>query len=303
MSTEQKSSESKPKGLGRIFRKSKAEAGEGGTVRKAKSFKRIRGFLTGESRKERRARKEAERKARNASAPSVPEPGDDESTIYGVDVDERSIATAGATGTSPTKMLGGGADEVTDDNLFAGTGGTKPYMLKVVLLLMDPETRRFELLQLEFDSKKALVSDVLAQIPMSVTEDALRKQNYTGICGREGKEMTPQELLATFCTGNDVLVAIPQGLPAKECARLAKPILSDEKVVNMVRLSVISFALAFLRHLKLTLSHCSFSQAVLMPSHGRRSPRKGRKRLPAQRARRRPNRLKKRSLPSSLLSY
>jgi hypothetical protein len=202
------------------------------TVKKSKSFKRIRGLLKpGESRKERKARKAAEAAAKADGA--IPE-GDELSTIYGVDVEDRSVATqqtflkggasVGVEGVGETK----GGTEPTD-------GSKKAYILKVVLLLMDPETRRFELLQLEFDSLKALVSDVLAQIPVSVTEEALRLQTYTGIAGKDGIEMAPSKLLATFCKGNEVLVAIPQGVPAKECARLARPILSDEKVVNMVR--------------------------------------------------------------------
>ena len=124
----------------------------------------------------------------------------------------------------------GSTEEVTDE-------GTKIYLVKVVLLLLDAITRRFELLQFEFDTKKALVSDVLAQIHVSVTEVALRKQTYTGICGKEGKELMPEECLATLCSENGVLVAIPEGLPATECAQLARAILNDRKVVNMVCLS------------------------------------------------------------------
>ena len=78
------------------------------------------------------------------------------------------------------------------------------------------------------------MSDVLAQIPVSVTEDALRLQTYTGIAARDGQEMLPSKLLATFIKGNEVLVAVPEGVPSKECVRLARPILSDTKVVQMV---------------------------------------------------------------------
>jgi hypothetical protein len=201
---------------------------------KSKSFKRIRGLLRGESRKERRARKEAEKASKEAAgtAPAQAEEDDEFSTYRGgVEVDERSVATSGAPSSAagflqPDGLLG---DKKADD-------AKKAYILKVVLLLMDPETRRFELLQLEFDSLKALVSDVLAQIPVSVTEEALRLQSYTGIAGKDGIEMVPSQLLATFCKGNEVLVAIPDGVPAKECSRLARPILSDDKVVTMVRL-------------------------------------------------------------------
>jgi hypothetical protein len=147
------------------------------------------------------------------------------------------------------------------------------YILKVVVLLIDPVTRRFDLLPMEFDSLKALVSDVLAEIPVSFTEANhrrgrsrrlsqhpfalilnrqlhrwaclvrpqprqkinLRLQTFTGLVGKDGVEMAPTKLLATFCEGNDILVAIPDGIPAKESARLARPILSDKKVISMVR--------------------------------------------------------------------
>jgi hypothetical protein len=233
-------------------------------IRKSKSFKRIRGLLrVGESRRERRARKEAERSLTASSMVGGRPPPrdttqddddaagsvmthdlqdmDDQSTImnYNVDVDDRSVATQSTVATNLFPATNDGTNATT---AAAGSseqqklGGEYPpsYTLKVVLLLMDPETRRFELLQLEFDALKALVSDVLAQIPISVTEEALRQQSYTGIAGTDGIEMEPFKLLAAFSKGNEVLVAIPQGVPAKECTRLARPILSDDNVVAMV---------------------------------------------------------------------
>ena len=204
-----------------MFRNKSKRNADGGAVKKSKSFKRIRGMLNGESRKERKARKARERAARGGD-------NDEASTVYGVAVDERSVLT------NPQQ-----------DNSFLNNEGRnvleeqksekKAFILKVVLLLMDPETRRFELLQLEFDSLKALVSDVLAQIPISVTEEALRLQTYTGIAAKDGIEMPPSKLLSSFCKGNEVLVAVPDGVAPKECARLARPILSDDKVVSMVR--------------------------------------------------------------------
>jgi hypothetical protein len=196
------------------------------TVKKSKSFKRIRGLLKGESRKSRKARKASEAAAKTTETPEA----DELSTIYGVDVEERSVAT-----TQQSNFLKG-STSTEDAKTEPPDASKRAYILKVVLLLMDPETRRFELLQLEFDSLKALVSDVLAQIPVSVTEDALRVQKYTGIAGKDGIEMPPSKLLASFCKGNEVLVAIPEGVPSKECSRLARPILSDEKVVKMVSL-------------------------------------------------------------------
>jgi hypothetical protein len=195
---------------------------EGKTERKVKkstSFKRIRGFLKGKQK-----RKNEKKDAKASAARSV---GGDEESIYGVDVDERSVMSRATTNSKAISSILEAAN--------ANNGKErKSFLLKVVLLLMDPETRRFELLQLEFDSLKALVSDVLAQIPVSVTEEALRKQTYTGICGSDGKEMAETKLLAEFCQGNEVIVAIPAGIPAEECARLANTILSMEKVVARV---------------------------------------------------------------------
>jgi hypothetical protein len=187
---------------------------------KSKSFKRMRSFLKGSKKKKK------DDKEQNNATRSIG--GDEESTIYVVDVDERSVISRQ---TNDAKAIFSILDAANADGKEKKSFLLK---LKVVLLLMDLDTRRFELLQLEFDSLKALVSDVLAQIPVTVTEEALCKQTYTGICGSDGKEMAEAKLLAEFCQGNEVLVAIPTGIPAKECARLARPILSDEKVVARV---------------------------------------------------------------------
>jgi hypothetical protein len=107
--------------------------------------------------------------------------------------------------------------------------------LQLVLLLMDPSTRRFELLQLEFDSDKARVSDVLAQIPISVTEAAIRSQIYQGVIDSNFESKDEFSKLVDFCGSKTVLVAVPKGLEVKECVRLARPILCDKQVERMVR--------------------------------------------------------------------
>jgi hypothetical protein len=240
----------------KMYNENGVTVGESGSVRKIRSFKRIRGFLPGESRRECRARKVRDRAQASASASmgvallrlnsedsSIQ--GDDDTIYYG-DVEDRSVSSRGLDSSPPkTKAqpnmsgLGKSKEATMEDHeaFFSSYRLKTPYLLKlkVVLLLMDLKTCRFELLQLEFDSSKALVSDVLAQIPVSCTDDTLRKQAYSGVCGHVDQEMTSDKLLATFCHGNDVLVAIPTGLSAKECARLAKTILGDVKVGAMVR--------------------------------------------------------------------
>lgn len=112
------------------------------------------------------------------------------------------------------------------------SGGAKP--IQVVLLLMDPSSRRFELLQLEFDSNKAMVSDVLRQIQQSATETTLRDMTYVGVSDQTGLEMISHMKLSRFCKGNDIVLAIPSGMTAKATAKLAGPILGDPKVEDML---------------------------------------------------------------------
>ena len=135
-------------------------------------------------------------------------------------------------------------DDVTNDarpfsvgSPGRGAAANKPVgkPIQVVLLLMDPNSRKFELLQLEFDSEKAKVSDVLRQIGLSATENTLRQMKYTAVCDRTGMEMIASMKLSRFCQKNDVVMAIPPGLTGSETARLAKPILIDPNVEEMVR--------------------------------------------------------------------
>lgn len=126
----------------------------------------------------------------------------------------------------------------------AATGRSSPAVssipkpIQVVLLLMDPTSRRFELLQLEFDSNKAMVSDVLRQIQCSATEKTLRDTSYHGVCDQFGMEMIASMKLSKFCNGNDVVMAMPKGMTGKDTAKLAGPILGDPKVEDMVSLLI-----------------------------------------------------------------
>lgn len=113
----------------------------------------------------------------------------------------------------------------------ASNKAAKP--LQIFVLLMDPTSRRFELLQLEFDANKATVGDIQHQIKHAATEKTLRDMVYEGVCDRTGIEMIASMKLLRFCNGGDVVMAMPKGMTGKETAKLAKPILNDPKVENM----------------------------------------------------------------------
>ena len=104
----------------------------------------------------------------------------------------------------------------------------------LVMLLVDPTSLRFELLQLEFDVTKAKVSDILAQIPKNVTEAALQNIVFSSIIDRNLQGRSGDTMLGDFCAHKELVVAIPEGRTVNEVARLAGPILSDERVTTMV---------------------------------------------------------------------
>jgi len=106
--------------------------------------------------------------------------------------------------------------------------------LQLIMLVMDPTTLCFEFLQLEFDSQKAVVGDVLSEFPHSITQEVLRKLNYSGVCDRKGKEFPQSTCLGSVCKGSDIFIALPENLDAKECARLARRTLSDNNVIEML---------------------------------------------------------------------
>lgn len=106
--------------------------------------------------------------------------------------------------------------------------------VQIILLVLQSESRRFELLQLEFDSR-ALVNEILAQIPDAATEDVLRNQAYSGICSVNGNELHPEAKLGQCVERqNEVKVAVPADISAAECVEIAGPILSDAKVKAML---------------------------------------------------------------------
>lgn len=163
--------------------------------------------------------------------------------------------------------------------------------LLVVVLLMEPKSRRFELLQLEFDSGRATVADVLSQIPVSANDERLKGQKYTGVASTDGKAKRPPIMLADFCSDNEVIVAVPSGMMATSVARLAQPILGNAQVMDLVSYSIFVFfglALGEVRSFVLlsSLACCSrvgspappsscqmyLTRFPPLPSHSRRPP-------------------------------
>lgn len=160
----------------------------------------------------------------------------DDETVYNVEVyDHKSnggpstpatMSSSSATAANSMDSTINSATPIVDSN---------GDMLQVVLLLLDPTSRRFELLQMEFDKQRAIVADVLAQVPISSAEVAFRQQEYAGICTREGTDMMNTVHLSEFCSTNEVVVAVPKGMTSQNVAKFSRPILNDPKVVTMLQ--------------------------------------------------------------------
>merc|ERR1711957_1110792 len=101
--------------------------------------------------------------------------------------------------------------------------GSEPMTdpIAIVVLLMDPESRRFELLQLEFDTTKATVADILQQIPISATEESLRTQKFDSVCDTNGLEYDHDKPLSDYVKGNSVVITVPKS-DTKGAAHAAK---------------------------------------------------------------------------------
>ena len=106
----------------------------------------------------------------------------------------------------------------------------------IVLVLMDPQTRRFDLLQLEFNSATVKVSDVIDQIVISATDPSLRIQTYETLTDLQGIELVPSKYIAEYIDSAGVVLAVPSSCTEKGEAvvKQANTILTDPKFHTMV---------------------------------------------------------------------
>lgn len=124
-----------------------------------------------------------------------------------------------------------------------------PDAFKIFILLLQPKLKTFELIQLIYSSNDTTVGKIIAMIPENATEPALGSQKYTGLCRpKTQEEIVDHELLASEPRANtvvdsakitmgEILVAIPDGYTGADVAVLAKQILSNPKIVKLLKRS------------------------------------------------------------------
>jgi len=214
----------------------KADARSSLSGSKKKSSRSFRGLVTGKSKKDKKKAKSEETLAPLIKEPTSPSsvvevevekksttttPIDDE-TVYGADFDEASRAAPTVASETQTKETE--TEPVGDP-------------IAIILLVMDPLTRRFEIIQLEFDSTQATAADILDQIPISATEKSLRCQTYDRVCDVSGLEYENDKPLSDYVEGNALIITVPKSNTqgAEHAAKMAKPILNDPSVQEMLK--------------------------------------------------------------------
>ena len=194
--------------------------------KKKRGMKRLKGLITGKSRREKRKAKAAAAVAATSTAgndenvvDNVPDDQSMASTVYGAELDASVMGKSSSSASLSTAK----------STIFADP-------VQVILLIMDPMTRRFELLQLEFDSAMAKVSDIFKQIPTAATEDVLQNATYKAIINAKGEELKQDSNLSDYVKGASVVIAVPESSEEtlEKCAAMAVPILTNSKVHKMV---------------------------------------------------------------------
>lgn len=132
-----------------------------------------------------------------------------------------------------------------------GLKTSRKSKFKIYLLLLHPTSKIFELIQLFFDPTKTTVRDAMAMIPSNATELALGNQVYTGLCRpnkRRDDEHEINDLDQLIELGKDqdsakvirrgeILVAIPEGYTAEQCANLSQGILKNPRIRRLLEKS------------------------------------------------------------------
>jgi hypothetical protein len=120
-------------------------------------------------------------------------------------------------------------------------------MIKIFVLLLEPKTKTFELIQLVYPSATTTIGDILRMIPQHATELALGSQKYVGLCRpkdeQEMKNIT-QLASASANTGNgttahlspgEILVAIPNDYTVSEVSKFSQAILTNRRFTKLLR--------------------------------------------------------------------
>jgi len=113
-------------------------------------------------------------------------------------------------------------------------------LIQVMLFVSDRTTRRFELVKFDLDSSKARLYEILKEIPNVATDETLRSKKYVAICSRKGEELGKFKRVTEYFRreGNNkvsnFVLAVEEGMTAKDTVTAFMHILSDDKILSMI---------------------------------------------------------------------
>eukprot|EP00547_Thalassionema_nitzschioides_P002128 CAMPEP_0194212926 /NCGR_PEP_ID=MMETSP0156-20130528/13104_1 /TAXON_ID=33649 /ORGANISM="Thalassionema nitzschioides, Strain L26-B" /LENGTH=651 /DNA_ID=CAMNT_0038940833 /DNA_START=196 /DNA_END=2151 /DNA_ORIENTATION=+ len=115
---------------------------------------------------------------------------------------------------------------------------------KIFLLLIQPQSKMFEIIQAFYTPFITTVDDLLEMIPVNATEPALGSQSYVGLCRPDSGEELRVDMMLNSVTGDsngtqksriEIFVAIPEGgYNGIFCAKIARPILANSRVAKLL---------------------------------------------------------------------
>lgn len=162
-------------------------------------------------------------RARRRAPQLGPDSGEDDMELMGVS--GRDFLAVGG------EELDGELDEEPD---------TRVEPVTLVILLLDPDSLRFELLQLQLEKPSGLkVRDVLGQLEESITEPALQALKFIALVDRAGGVNKPDASLTKAMAHRqdkykDILVGLAKGGKVEDLFKRVRPILGDPNVGRMV---------------------------------------------------------------------
>lgn len=155
------------------------------------------------------------------------------------------LASAHSSASYPTQAVTGRrpSRRSSDGPSSSSAGDT----VKIFVLLLEPDLKIFELIQIAYSPKNTTVGDILTLIPVNSTEPKLGNKVHRGLCRPvDGKPDEKSRMLdmSTKASGKgkksarigdgEILVAIPQGFTVGSCVRLARQILKNQKLGKLL---------------------------------------------------------------------
>lgn len=114
-------------------------------------------------------------------------------------------------------------------------------MVRIIVMLLSPENRKFEFLHCEFFTEKRVsVADVLKQLPKFATNEVLSKERFGTLCVNHTECINMLSLQEYNLIDGDILVAIPSTCDLKASKAEAAALLENKllrKALRKARLS------------------------------------------------------------------